>query len=167
MPLVAPGRANEINTDPRASILQANWFASLAVMFRNATVPAEAFDFHLHYFEWTWLLFALLGQGKRVHYDEAMTYWRNADNPLSASRSAQYFAVYPEFLRELGRLPMPEVHRRAIESKYQTALNTLSNEALQGGELGRAWQLHWQCLLGGGWRYAPYTRHLIRQSLCR
>lgn len=166
-PLVAPGRADEINRDPRASLLRANWFGSSAIMVRNATVPSDVFAFDLRYFEWTWLLFALLAQGKRVHYDEAMTFWRSGDNPLSASRSAKYFAAYPAFLRELGRLPMSAAHRRAIESKYQTALNTLSNQALQDGELGRAWQLHWQCLSDGGWRYAPYTRHLIRQSMRR
>ncbi len=161
-PLVQPGRSQEIHQDLGASLLRANWFASPAATFRSAANPPELFDFQRRHFEWTYLFFLLLARGKRIYYDESISYRVYADSPGSASKSAEYAAAYPPFLLELARLPMPDEWRREIRRKYHAALNTQSRTAMDGGALQLAWRLHCRCLLQGGWRYWPYTRHLLR-----
>lgn len=160
-PLVTPGSASEISESPGKSFFRSNWFASPAALFRSKSIAPELFNFSFKYFEWTYLFFLLLSQDKRFFYDEAFTYRKYEDNPLSVSKSIEYSLAYPEFLLSLAELHLEPSTNRAIRGKYLTALNSRSVLEMQQGYWGRAWRSHIKCLLSGGWRYLPYTRKLV------
>ena len=160
-PLVTPGSASEISESPGKSFLRSNWFASPAALFRAKSIDPELFNFTYKYFEWTYLFFLLLSREKRFYYDEAFSYRKYEDNPLSVSKSIEYSMAYPEFLLSLAELHLEPSINRAIREKYLTALNSRSVLEMQQGSWGRAWRSHMKCLLSGGWRYLPYTRKLV------
>lgn len=161
IPLVTPGSAIEISENPGKSFLRSNWFASPAALFRAKSIDPELFNFSYKYFEWTYLFFSLLSKGKRFCYDEAFSYRKYEDNPLSVSKSMEYSMAYPDFLLSLAELRLEPDINRAIHEKYLTALNSRSVLEMQQGSWGRAWRSHIKCLLSGGWRYLPYTRKLV------
>ena len=160
-PLVTPGSASEIAENPGESFLRNNWFASPAALFRAKSIDCELFNFSYKYFEWTYLFFLLLAKGKRFFYDDAFSYRKYEDNPLSSSKSMEYSMAYPDFLLSLAELPLAPNITSTIREKYLTALNSRSILEMQQGSWGRAWRSHMKCLLSGGWRYLPYTRKLV------
>jgi glycosyltransferase involved in cell wall biosynthesis len=160
-PLVAPGSASKISESPGESFLRSNWFASPAALFRARSIDPELFNFSYKYFEWTYLFFLLLSKGKRICYDEAFSYRKYEDNPLSVSKSIEYSLAYPEFLLSLAKLDLEPSINRMIQEKYLIALNSRSVLEMQQGSWGRAWRSHLKCLLSGGWRYLPFTRKLL------
>lgn len=164
-PLVSSDFAAEINENLYLSFLSQNWFSSSAPLFRANTIEPPIFDFSLKYFEWTYLFFLLMALHKNIKYDNRITYRRNEDNPLSASKTQEYSFAYPDFLLKMKELNIPPNIKRIIHQKYLTALNTQSNTHLQKNEIIKAWTLHLSCLFKGGWRYFPYTRFLILHSL--
>jgi glycosyltransferase involved in cell wall biosynthesis len=163
-PLVPAEIAREANTDPAGSFLRCNWFASPAAIFRAATVERSLFDITLRYFEWTYLFFALLGAGKIIRYHDRLTYRKYEDNPQSVSKSVDYARAYPAFLRGLMGLDLDARIKRLLRAKYVVALNGLSVMELNSGRLGMAWAAHARCLSSGGWKYLPYTHHLLRRG---
>lgn len=166
-PNVKLGRAEEINKQPGECFLRGNWFASSSALFRTETVDPELFNICLKYFELTYLFFILLSKGKIFHYDEAMSYRLYGDNPLSISKSKEYFAAYPDFLLTLLELPLAGNIKSRINENYLTALNLQSNYEMTQGMLKSAWRVHLKCLLKGGWKYLFYTRHLLVATFCR
>lgn len=154
--------AGEINADPIGSFLRQNWFASPAGLFRTAAIPKQMFDIRLAHFEWTWLFFQLQTAGIRMRYTDDLTYRIHTGTLASASKSAEYAASYAPLLRSLLALPLPPRHRRTLLRKYQVALNGASLAALRAGTKSSAWAVHARCLATGGWRYLPYTRHLLK-----
>lgn len=159
--LVPAAVAARANADPASSFLRFNWFASPGSMFRTATVPPTLFDMRLRHFEWTRLFFALLAAGKVIRFYDCPTF-RKFEHAGSVSRSLEYMAAYPAFLRELMTLDLNPAVRRALKAKYRTALNALSRLEMRRRRRLAAWLAHLRCLLSGGWQYLPYTRHLLR-----
>lgn len=160
-PLVAPGSAIDILKNPGECFLSRNWFASPAALFKTSTIKSDFFNFNYKYFEWTYLFFLLLSENKNIHYDEAFSYRKYEDNPLSVSKSIEYSLGYPNFLSSLKQLPLSPNIKRIIHGKYITALNSQSNLELKRGFIARAWISHIKCILSGGWQYIPFTRHLL------
>lgn len=158
---VPPNSSDYINNDPAGTFLKANWFASPASAFRRSSIDTKIFDIKLKYFEWTYLFFLLLSKGKSIQYSESVTYRVYKDNPLSISKSDEYFRSHLEFLRILQQLPLSPTTQKALKAKQVIALNSLSNYHLTRKDWKSAWIAHFQCLFGGGWRFLPYTRHLI------
>lgn len=152
---------DEVRRDPAGSFLKQNWFASPAPLFRAATIDPALFAIHHRYFEWSYLFFALIAQGRRLHWDGAMTYRVHKDTAASASKSEAYALAYPVFLESVSALALPPAVRAALKPKYLSALNTLANTHLAAGRRRQAWQAHLKCLAHGGWGYLPYTRHLL------
>ncbi len=161
-PLVFPGRRGEILADPGESLLRGNWFASPAPLFRARTVPADLFNFPYRYLEMTYLFFLLLSRGVRFHYDESFSYRVFEGSELSASRTLEYQGAHLGMLKRLLEMSLAPAIRRSIRHKYLTALNVASKSELDRGAIGKAWAYHFRCVASGGWRYIPYTRHLLR-----
>lgn len=160
-PLVPHGMADRINADPVGAMLDLNWFASPAGLFRAATVPLDAFAIRLKFFEWTWLFFDLAARGMNFQFVEDLTYRKFENHDFGVSRSPAYAQAYAGFVRSLLGLPVKPDHRQALRRKYQAALNAQSVAAMRAGRRLDAWLAHARCLAEGGWRYVPYTRHLI------
>lgn len=163
-PLVPPSIALKINSNPCLTFLEQNWFASPASMFRSSRIQKEIFDFQFKYFEWTYLFFSLLSLKRTFVFNNELTYRKYEDHPLSVSKSVEYYLAYPDFLQTLKRLDLSQEVRASIQKKYVAALNSKSNIHRQQNELFDAWKAHLLCLLNGGFRYLPYTRHLISHA---
>lgn len=151
----------EINKDPALSFLRQNWFASPASLFRRSSVDKATFNIDYKYFEWSYLFFLLVSQGKVFCYDNNLTYRVHADTAQSASKSLAYDLAYPDFLKLVCRLSLSPRVIRVLDEKYIIALNASSNCYLNSGKRLLAWKMHFKCLLNGGWRYFPYTFKLI------
>lgn len=164
-PLVPDFLKSEIDKDPSKSFLAFNWFASPASMFRTSRIEPALFNMQYKYFEWTYLFFLLLSKGKTIKYDDCLTYRKYEDHPLSVSKSNEYFLSHPAFLLTLHGLPLDSGIRKIIASNYVSSLNSLSNIQMSQGHLKKAWISHIKCLMNGGWRYLPYTRHLLLARL--
>ncbi len=160
-PLVTDGLAEKIQKNRAISLLESNWFASAAPLFRKATVPQELFDMDLRYFEWTYLFFNLLENNISIEYLHVPTYRIHIGQELSASKTDAYLLSYPDFLRELSTLVSEPQIKQVIRKKYHNALNTVANHYLAKGQRGFAMINHFKCLLNGGWRYIFFTRKLI------
>ncbi|HEV2612553.1 MAG TPA: glycosyltransferase [Noviherbaspirillum sp.] len=159
--------AEQINKDPALAFLRSNWFASPASMFRASTVDLSLLDIEYKFFEWTYLFFLLLSNGKSIKFDPSMTYRVTVDNPLSASKSKEYLLSHATFLGSLQSLNLNSHVKRALIPKYQAALNGAANLHLKDGMMKAAWAAHLKCLMSGGWRYLPYTRRLIFPTFFR
>lgn len=160
-PVVAAHAWPTLGDNTVGSFLKLNWFASPAPLFRRATVAPQHFDIPYIYYEMTYLFFALFTAGLRFGFLEEKTYRVNQGDSASASHSRAYELALPDFLLDLRRLPLDRETENVLKQKYLTALNTSANLRLTDGEVAAAWRLHGQCLAGGGWRYLPFTRHLL------
>lgn len=161
-PMVARGLAVDVR--PVDSFLDGNWFASCGSLFRAARVDAGAFETRHPYFEWSDLFFRLVAGRRRIAYVDAMTYRKYEDHPVSLSRTAASRLAYPAFLAELIERPLPRGLRETLERRHRRALNNASLLCLSDGNLRGAVGYHAWCLMNGGWRYAPYTRRLVRAA---
>jgi glycosyltransferase involved in cell wall biosynthesis len=163
--VVTPEFAKQILKNPAESFLSRNWFGTASAFFRTKSFDPEIFNISFKYYEWTYLFFLILSKLKKIYFDEAVTYRKYEDNPMSISKTIEYIMAYPEFLLKLKCLPLEIYIKQIIHEKYITALNMQSNQEMQRGELGMAWKSHIKCLSHGGWRYFAYTRHLLRSTL--
>lgn len=165
--LVQSDVAKRINREPATAFLDSNWFASPASIFRRNRIENSLFDIQCKYFEWTYLFFLFIANEKIIRYDDSITYRVYQNNLSSASKTEEYIKSHHEFFGLLLELPLSFKIKRTLKEKHVISLNSLSNYYLQKGELENAWAAHLQCFLRGGWRYLPYTRHLIRANLQR
>ena len=161
--VVQPELAERINADLVGTFLEYNWFASASALFRRGNVDVSLFDFRIKYFEWTFLFFKLIEHPLTIRFVDQVTYRIHEDHPVSASKSIDYTNAHPGFLQELMSMKTVVKGRnfRELRRKYQAALNRLSRIESERGDRAAAWAAHARCLMAGGWRYLPYTRHLI------
>lgn len=154
-------RTERIATDPVVALLEQNWLASCAGLFRSSSCDQHFFDEMPAYLEWTALAFRLLHAGKRVAYIDECTYRIN-DSPISLSKSTSYRAATAQILADLLRLETPQPVRRRLRQMLTAARHDLSVASLQQGKRLQAWKYHLQSLTGsGGLRYLSYTRHMF------
>lgn len=158
--LVSETIASKINSNPSLTFLEQNWFASPASMFKRSTVRLDVFNFQFKYFEWTYLFFSLISLKRSFIFDNTQTYRKYEDHPLSVSKTIEYNLAYPDFLQTLKQLNLNEAVKASIHTKY-IALNSKSNILRQQHKYFEAWKAHLLCLANGGFKYIPYTRHLL------
>ena len=161
-PLVPAAVGETANQEPAQSLLRFNWFASPGSLFRAETIDKALFDIRYKYFEWTYLFFLLLLKKKKIVYDPALTYRKYEDHPMSVSKSVEYAMAYPEFLTVLLNMPLDHGTVRLLRKKYWSALNAVSRTEMAHGRMRQAWWAHLKCIAKGGWRYLPYTWHLLK-----
>jgi len=161
IPLVLSDKAEQINANKERAFLEQNWFASCAPLFRASSINPEIFKIDLKYFEWTYIFFLLISHNINIYYISALGYKKYEDNQGSVSKSSEYFLAYPDFLLKLYDLDLSLNVKKNVRKKYLTALNALANHELSFGLLRRAWGTHFECITHGGWRFLPFTRHLV------
>ena len=159
--LVPAEVANMAAHSPAQAFLRHNWFASPGSMFRRDSLDTKLFDISHRFFEWTLLFFRLISAGKRIRYDDTLTYRKWEDNPLSASRTIEYKMANADFLGELLGLKLEAEVLTGLRRKHQTALNVKSQLHLEHRQRLNAWRSHVACITAGGWRYLPFTRKLL------
>jgi hypothetical protein len=147
--------------DPLRSLLEHNWLAPCAGLFRTATIGPEYFADVPPYLEWTYLglRFAL---ERRILFLNRPTWVYCADTPRSLSKRPGYVLQQSASLDRVLALPLPRDVRRRFERRRGLALHTAAGLELHAGRPRAAWRWHLRSLAAaGGWRYALYTRRLV------
>jgi len=150
--------------DPIAALVQVNWLASCAGLYRTDSIGAEFFATMPNYLEWTYVAFVLALE-KRIAFVGRPTYRIHTETPGSLSKSRQMLLETPSVLRRILELELPVSVRPQMERKYRGALHQAADFELRDRRLVSAWKLHWKSLAyGRGLRYLPFTRHFIRAA---
>jgi glycosyltransferase involved in cell wall biosynthesis len=150
-----------IRQNPLTALLDQNWMASCGGMFRRSTCGDEYFAGLPRYTEWTVLAYRLMLAGKQMSFIDVPTYRIN-DTPDSASKSPEFRRASIEVLEQLLALPLPTPVRARLRGRMSVARHEVSVMDLENGNLHAAWRHHLLSLTApAGWRYLPYTRHLL------
>jgi len=150
-----------IASEPLRTLLDANWLASCAALFRTRTVGVEVFLDPQPLAEWTWLAYRLALLKMRFCPIEEPGYVIH-DTPSSLSKTQRYVESYIGlFDRMLSENP-PAWASRKIVQKRCNALHDLSYRALQRGDYRQAWRLHIQSLNAvSGLKYFFFGRKIF------
>lgn len=166
-----PAIANAIAGDLIGSFLTHNWFASAAPLFRSKTISTSLFNIEDRYFEWTILFFSLALGGFKFRHIDFLGFVRYQDNPTSASKTNSYALAHPTVIASIidrhSTTGLTTRHRKQLVDKLIRAYNTTAQLFIAQNNLREAWLAHLHCIRLGGWRYLPFTRHLLVQSVKR
>lgn len=147
--------------DPVRALLDHNWLAPCAGLFRTATIGPEYFADVPPYLEWTYLGLRLALE-RRIRFLNHPTWVYRADTPQSLSKRPRYVLQQSASLDHLLRLPLPREVRRGFERRRGVALHAAASLELRAGRRRAAWGWHLRSLAAaGGWRYALFTRRLV------
>lgn len=152
--------------DPLRGLLEGNWLNESGGLFRTATVGLEFFAGLPPVVEWTYIAFQL-AQRRKICFINEQTFIKH-DTLASLSKSQEYLLQLPSVLLRILELPMPDDVRENVKRMYVSALHNLSMWFLEIGEFRSAWIFHLKSATHmAGWRYLPYTRHILWQQLAR
>ncbi|MDN5848808.1 MAG: glycosyltransferase family 2 protein [Nitrococcus sp.] len=153
--------------DLALAILDENWFASCAPLFRADRVGIEFFDGHTKFLEWTLLVFKLLAAGRRFKFVPDYGFRIN-DTPVSLSKDLRGVSAVPVVLHELiGLTSNPRV-RNELHGRLAHAHHACAHAELSTGSISQAWLQHFRSLaLPGGASYWLYTRRLFAAHFVR
>jgi hypothetical protein len=156
--------AHAIMADPLGTLLYENWLCTSASgLYRSTIVTADDFAEMPSYLEWTYLGFRLAARHEFMFFDEPT--YRRYDTTDSVSKSLSFRLGMVYALQSILRLDLPGAVRAGLRRKITKATHDLSEQALESGHLSQAWLHHMRSIpMPGGWKYLPYTRHLLRPS---
>ncbi|MFW6085118.1 MAG: glycosyltransferase family 2 protein [Gemmatimonadota bacterium] len=147
--------------DPLRSLLEGNWLLPGSWLCRTATVGEELFEGMPRYLECTYLA-ARFATGYRMRWSGRPTVAYRLGSPGAESESRGYVVGQADALRRILELPLPADVERDFERRIATAYHDAAEYDRRSGDLGAAWRWHLASLASpGGWRYLPYTRHLL------
>ncbi|MEO8335555.1 MAG: glycosyltransferase family 2 protein [bacterium] len=157
---VAYAPSARIEHEPLEELLRANWLQPCGNLFRSASVTLEDFDGKTKYYEWTLLAFKL-SQRLRLRFLDVPTY-RKHDSSESLYKSAGVTESAVTIIDMLSALNTRPSLRPTLARLRGAALHTVSDFNRVQGNSGKAWKYHLESLMHPhGWRYLPYTRHLL------
>jgi hypothetical protein len=151
--------------DPLRTLLEANWLASCAGLYRAHTIGVEVFLDPQPLAEWTWLAYRLALLEKRFCVVDEPGYVIH-DTPSSLSKAQGYLEGYISlFDRMLNEQPPAWAKRRIVQKRCDT-LHSLAERALLSGEYGQAWRFHAQSMAAlGGLKYFLFGRKILKGAL--
>jgi hypothetical protein len=150
-----------LESDALRSLLEHNWLAPCAGLFRTATIGREFFADIPPYLEWTYVGLRLALE-RRLRFLDRPTWVYRVGSPHALSQTPDYVLQEPASLDRLLGLPLPAAARRQLERRQLASLHAAAGLELRAGRVGAAWRWHLRSLAaGGGWRYALYTRYLL------
>jgi hypothetical protein len=154
-------RLARVTGDPLEAVIESNWLVSCGAIYRSASVPIDYFDGTTKYLEWTVLAFKLAAAGKCITVIETRTYRVN-DSPGSLSESHEYVHAEVSVFQDMLNCQIPAAARRRVRRKLADACHRASDFHRIHADIRRAWAYHIRSLgYLAGWRYIPYTRHLL------
>ena len=167
--LRGPGR-EEINVldfrdaqaDPLRALLRCNWHVPCSGLFRTATITQDLFDDIPQFAEWTYLGLRI-SLRHRLLFLNHPTFVYSTDSPGALSKSREYDLGLPRAIERLLEMDLPRDVLPLLEARLTAAHHNAAARELRHGNPRAAWGWHLRCLRRrSGWRYFPYTRHLIR-----
>jgi hypothetical protein len=152
----------DVAAEPLRTLLQANWLASCAALFRSSAVGLDVFLHPQPLAEWTWLAFRLALLKKRLCVVELPGYVIH-DTPASLSKSQAYLEGYVSLFDRMLTEQIPRWARLRILQKRCDTLHQLADRALQAGSYGAAWRFHVKSLGSHvGLKYFLFGRKIAR-----
>jgi len=149
-------------TNPLRRLMEDMWLVPCAALFRADTVTPDFFAAIPRAMEWTYLG-TLLALKRKIVFLDVPTFIYNRDTTDSLSKSKPYVLNTPQAIQKLMQLDMPAELRALVRKKHVQSLHEASHRELEDGNLSEAWKWHLRTLTHPyGWRYLPYTRHLVK-----
>jgi glycosyltransferase involved in cell wall biosynthesis len=147
---------------PLEALLEKNWLLAGAWLGHNDRIANDVFDGMPSCLECTYLAIQFATR-HRIAFADAPTLVVTAHSPDSVSDSWEYLLRQPDALRRILDLPLPELVRRAYRLRVAEEYHSAADLLLRLGRRREAWRSHMQSIQEpGGWRYLPFTRHLVR-----
>ena len=163
------------------SLLNKNWNASCASLFRKSSVSHDLFENDYRYshygtdrwlppniqdfgFSWTFASAKLVLQHKVVFVDKPCYLINSRPNTTSASLGAHLRTI--AVLNAIRSLNPHKKYRSKIRKNLSRSHHSASCKWNSMGLRKLAFQHHWYSLISslGGLRYLPYFRHLLRTT---
>jgi glycosyltransferase involved in cell wall biosynthesis len=159
--VISTPNITDFQADPLRAILRDNWLAPGSALFRTETVTCDFFEAIPKYLEWTYLG-VILSLRRKILFVNHPTYVYRTDNKVSISKSRECALMRPQAIERLLKLDVPRDVRALIKGKLAAARHRASSCELAAGNYAAAWFWHMRSLmLGQGWKYLTYTRHLM------
>jgi glycosyltransferase involved in cell wall biosynthesis len=154
-----------IGSDPVQAMLDGNWCLPGSWLCRSATVGGEVFEDMPNHLECTYFALRVATEHPVVWIDEPTVIY-NAGSPAADSQSRAFVLGQVRALRRIIQLDLPDDVRHAYRMRIASAYHAAAEHERRAGALLAACRWHVGSLLQpAGWRYAPFTRHLVRDAL--
>lgn len=145
---------------PLLTLMEANWLLPGSWLCRTDRARA-LFDGMPKYLECTYLA-ARFGLDFTMSWLDEPTVVYRLGSPSAESQSRDYVLGQPAALGRILELDLPGDVRKVVERKVAEACHAASEREWRAGRLRGAWRWHARSLRArGGWRYLPYSRHLL------
>ncbi len=151
----------KIQRAPLVALFNQNWLASCGSLFRSERIGIECFEEPHPYVEWTWLAFKLCMTGKEMAVLDQPTFRIN-DTPNSVSKSMDYTESFDALYRRMLEMKPPKSIVSTIRQRIGECFHCRADVLREQGKWLPAWKMHLKSLFyPGGWRYLPFSRHLL------
>lgn len=154
-----------IDVDPVREMLDSNWCLPGSWVCRSAMVGEDVFEDMPMHLECTY--FALrIATEHPIAWMNAPTVIYNSGSPAADSQSRAFVLGQVRALRRIIQLDLPNDVRHAYRRRIACAYHAAAEHERRSGALLAACRWHIGSLLQpAGWRYAFFTRHLVRDAL--
>jgi hypothetical protein len=159
-----PPDAN-VAADPLRAMVRANWCLPGSWLARTDSASAALFDGMTPNAENTFLALRFATEYRMQWLDEP-TVAHVIGSPAAMSMSREFVLGQADALRRIIQLALPREIRSEYRRRIAAAYHAAADHDFYEGHLADAWRWHYASLRSpGGWRYIPFTRHLLRASL--
>ncbi len=150
-----------VSANPLQALIEDNWLAPGAALFRTDRVPACLFDALPRHLEWTYMAVQITARC-HLHFINRAVYVHQAAPPASLWASRERALSLPASLMRILELDLPADIRAAFESKLAAACHHAADSELLAGQLGPALRWHLRSLVRHrDWRRLPFGRKFI------
>jgi glycosyltransferase involved in cell wall biosynthesis len=156
---------NRVHADPLRTMLQGNWFLPGSWLCRTDAVGVKIFEEMPSFLECTYLALRIATEHPIVWRDTPTVVY-SVGSPAAESLSRAYVLGQVAGLRRIIALNLPEDVRRALRSRIAGAYHSAADHERMAGARLASWRWHVASLVQpSGWRYLPFTRHLLRDAV--
>jgi glycosyltransferase involved in cell wall biosynthesis len=161
-----PECLRRISGDPLRALFAQNWLASCGGTFRTDSIPADFFDDTTAYLEWTDVAFRL-ALTKRFKLEPGIRFFVS-DQPNSQSKlGADILAELMLWDRIRPRVAQRRDLTLLVKTRVSRSHHLASAHFHNLRQTGEAWRHHVRSITSCptyGWRFLPYTRHLLSRA---
>jgi glycosyltransferase involved in cell wall biosynthesis len=156
---------HRIDADPVRAMLDGNWCLPGSWVCRTAMVGADVFDDMPKHLECTYFALRIATEHPIVWMDVPTVVY-NVGSPAADSQTRAFVLGQVRALRRIIQLDLPDDVRHAYRMRIACAYHSAAEHERKSGALLAACRWHIGSLLQpAGWRYALFTRHLVRDAL--
>jgi glycosyltransferase involved in cell wall biosynthesis len=154
--------AAAVHRDPLRAMMRGNWLLPGSWLCRTATVGPELFEAMPSYRETTYLGIRF-ATAYRMRFLDRPTVVHRRNTPGSLSGARAYLLGGAPALDRILALELPVDVRVVLQRHLADAQHVAAELRAGEGAFRDAWLWHFRSLRGrGGWRYLPFTAHMLR-----